>query len=521
MIGTRRISVTRLLVVLAGVAAVSVLATAWVSDIAASGDTKATPVSFAPYVDVTLTPTLHFEDPSVQPASSVILGFIVADPADPCRPSWGTFYGLDAAGRALDLDRRIVRLRERGGSAIVSFGGAFNDELATVCEDDKALDAAYGDVIDRYHTTIVDFDIEGAALGDTKANRRRAESIARVQAERPNLKVWLTVPITTGGVPDVVVDLIDSMLDAGVGLGGVNAMTMNYNTLAADVRLRDANEAALVALWRQLDSAYRRAGTTLTEPEVWQRIAATPMIGQNDVASERFTIDDARALRRFAASVGLGRLSMWSANRDHPCGASTSDGRVSNTCSGVDQKPFEFSALFAEQAPEPAVDSKLDNVATSRRPAAIVDDPRTSPYPLWRSAKAYTVGEKVVWQDRVYEAKWYSQGDQPDAPVRQVWETPWRYLGPVLDIDRAAVAQVRAKDGDRPLWSPERVYIAGDEVVLGNQAFQARWWTQGNRPLEDPDQPYDHPWLHLGEVVRAADSSVAARQPVAHGLSGP
>ncbi|MDX6599657.1 MAG: hypothetical protein QOE87_3544, partial [Gaiellales bacterium] len=39
---------------------------------------------FAPYDDVTLTPTYHFEDAVVSPSLTQVLGFVVADPHNPC-----------------------------------------------------------------------------------------------------------------------------------------------------------------------------------------------------------------------------------------------------------------------------------------------------------------------------------------------------------------------------------------------------------------------------------------------------
>ncbi|MEM9608609.1 MAG: chitinase [Actinomycetota bacterium] len=494
----RRVSLVRLVVVLAGLGLAGLGLTRYVSDVVAASDEPDREIHFAPYVDTTLTPLFHFEDPAVNPVDEVILGFVVADPADGCRPTWGTFYDLDAAGRALDLDRRIVRLRERGGDVAVSFGGALNDELAVSCTDPDLLHDAYLEVIDRYDLTTIDFDVEGPAVVDTEANRRRAEVIARLQEDRPELEVWLTLPIAPSGLLDDAVAVLDATLEGGVDLSGVNAMVMNYGTLGDDTDEREANESALRGLFVQLDSAYRRAGTTLTDAEVWSRISATPMIGQNDVAGEVFELSDAHALVDLAEEVGIGQLSMWSANRDAPCGPSATDGRVSNTCSGVDQDLFEFAAILSSATPAPA--PAAERADGDRVDSRLLDDPRTSPYPLWRSSKEYVEGDKVVWQGRVYEAKWYSLGEQPDTPVDQVWETPWRYLGPVLDIDREAVQRIDRDADEVPVWSAERVYVAGDQIRFGNEVFQARWWTQGDQPDADPDQAYDHPWIYQGEI---------------------
>lgn len=53
------------------------------------------------------------------------------------------------------------------------------------------------------------------------------------------------------------------------------------------------------------------------------------MIGQNDVAGDVFTTNDASDLLGFAWTHDLGRLSFWSANRDARCGAVVGDQRPS------------------------------------------------------------------------------------------------------------------------------------------------------------------------------------------------
>ncbi|MCC6388931.1 MAG: glycosyl hydrolase family 18 [Dehalococcoidia bacterium] len=496
----RRVSLLRVLLVIALVAALIAVGVRWTMAAIEDAVAEAPRTSFAPYVDVTLTPTLHFEDASQQPASHVVLGFIVADATYRCSPSWGTYYTLDAAARALDLDRRLVRLRETGGDATVSFGGAVNDELATVCFEAGQLAAAYQEVIDRYQLREIDFDIEGAAIANTGANERRADAIRALQEKNAGLRVWLTLPVAPFGLTGQGVALIDLMLARGARIDGLNVMTMNYGgSRPAGMSMGEASTLALTAAWQQLDGAYRRAGVVKTQEELWAMLAATPMIGQNDIPDEVFTQRDARALVQFAQETGLGRISTWSANRDVSCGVAVDDRRVSNTCSGVSQEPLEFARIFGERArhePREDEETPAPRVDTAGR-----DDPRTSPYPIWRAAKAYEAEAKVVWQGRVYQAKWYTQGAQPDAPVKNTWDTPWRYLGPVLESDREAVrAVVPVAPGSYQRWSGEKVYVAGDIVEHDKQVFRAKWWTQGDTPHADPDQPYDHPWEYVGEM---------------------
>ena len=100
-----KLSLVRLLILV--LAVVGLGAAGWTQGSEAYRRITANPAVtwFAPYDDVTLTPTYHFEDLVVSPSLAQVLGFVVADPSTGCAPTWGTYYDLDGAGRALDLDR--------------------------------------------------------------------------------------------------------------------------------------------------------------------------------------------------------------------------------------------------------------------------------------------------------------------------------------------------------------------------------------------------------------------------------
>jgi len=84
---------------------------------------------------------------------------------------------------------------------------------------------------------------------------------------------------------------------------------------------------------------------TRTDTQLWAMVGVTPMIGQNDIQGEVFTTADARQLTEFARQNHLGRLAMWSVNRDSQCPAGVKTS-VDNLCSGVTQTPNEFSITF-------------------------------------------------------------------------------------------------------------------------------------------------------------------------------
>jgi chitinase len=465
---------------------------------------------FAPYVDTTLTPTYPFEDATANPARDAVLGFVVASPQSSCTPSWGGSYDLSGASTALDMDRRIARLRQQGGNVVVSFGGQRNAELAVACQSDAQLATAYGSVIERYRVNTVDFDIEGAALQDRASIERRAHVVASLQGEirrgHRNLSVWLTLPVEPSGMTPDAVAAVDAMLGAHVDLAGVNLLTFDFgSSRPASTSMLSATEQALTDSHQQLISAYQRAGVPLTSRHVWAKMGATPMIGQNDTSSDRLDLSDARQLAQFVSGSGMGRLSEWSINRDAPCGPNVVDPRqVSNYCSGVAQPGLAFTQSFDKLPGR----SNLLTAGVTRPDVvkAITDRASDSPYPIWGNDKGYIAGYKVVWHGNVFQAKWYNQSQPPDAPVAHAWDTPWELVGPVLPGEHAPTMP-RLAPGTYPGWSPTAVYVAGTRVLLNGLAYQAKWWSQDNAPNANVVNPWDTPWQPLftipGEPVAA------------------
>ncbi len=446
---------------------------------------------YAPYVDVTLSPTYPFQLPSANPVSSVYLAFVVGDPTSPCRPSWGGYYTLDQAERSLDLDARTAQLRKEGGSVMISFGGRDNAELAVGCSDGHKLVDAYRAPLTRYHATAIDLDLEGATLDDRSANARRATAIASIQqamaARHRPLRVWLTLPVSSRGLTAQGLAAVRAMLRAHVKLAGVNAMAMSFGSAeTAPGAMVGVVERSLVATEAQVQSLWQRAGLPSSAADAWGHVGVTVMLGVNDTADERFTTADARQLAAFVRRHGIPRVSAWSLNRDAACGgAFPRTGLLSNTCSGVLQTPLQFTRIFASLkgtriASAPAASPSPQQQPRTRRP----DNPATSPYPIWRASAAYGTGYKVVWQGEIYQASWWSQGTPPDAAAAGPPNGPWQPIGPVPPGSHAPKL-VMLVPRTFAAWSPTAVYHAGDRVSFDGLPYQARWYTQGDQPLDD------------------------------------
>jgi len=289
---------------------------------------------FAPYVDTSLYPAF---DLLASAASTGVKDYNLAFVTDGggCTPKWGgvTDLGSDAVAG------QIGALRAKGGDVRVSFGGASGSELATTCSSADALAAAYGKVVDAYGLTKVDFDVEGGALPNTAANTRRAQAIAKLRAQHPDLDVSYTLPVMPEGLTQDGVNLLTDAQQNGVAIDTVNIMAMDYGASYSGDMGSYAEQAATAT------QAQVKSVLGLSDSAAWKAVAVTPMIGVNDVASEIFKVEDATQLVAFAKAKGLGRLSMWSATRDKQCpgGAKNS---ADATCSSIVQDDAAFSKAF-------------------------------------------------------------------------------------------------------------------------------------------------------------------------------
>ena len=304
---------------------------------------------FAPYVDTTLWPTLDMAKvASEQGLRYLSLGFITATSAN--KPAWGGFTTYEIDGQDFDLKMRaqISSIRALGGDVNVSFGGAANQEMAEVLTDKAALKAAYLQVINTYNLKRVDFDIEGGALANKTVIDRRSAVLAEIQTEmlkagKP-LEIWLTLPVLPTGLTADGLYAVNSAVKAGVRLGGVNIMAMDYGDSAApnpSGKMGDYAIQAATSLQVQLKQIY--AG--YTDAKLWSMVGITPMIGMNDVQTEIFDQQEAREVMAFAQQKAIGKLSFWSLNRDlqSPKGVLPN---VDNFSSSILQTPYEFSGIF-------------------------------------------------------------------------------------------------------------------------------------------------------------------------------
>ncbi len=256
-----------------------------------------------------------------------------------CTPAWNGDSGHKVSGDTTVLGM-VNTVRSKGGDVSVSFGGYNGVELGATCGGSSGPANAYQPVVNRYALNRIDLDYEGDDLDANMAVRFGAIKI--LEQNNPNLKVSLTIPMTTVGLPDTGKDEIRQAQAAGARIDLVNIMAFDYGlTNAGDQvtsvkMVADAAEAQIKSLFGWDDAtAYNHIGLQV-------------MNGHTDQPSEMFTQSTFQSLLSYAQSKHFGWYSYWSLNRDRACDPSVPHNWADGTCSSVSQQPWEFSKIIAQ-----------------------------------------------------------------------------------------------------------------------------------------------------------------------------
>jgi chitinase len=459
---------------------------------------------YAPYVDMTAWPTPSVDVIGVQHGiQQFTLAFVVSG-NNQCVPSWGGVQNI-GPGNTSDLltsiSTSLTNYRAKGGEVSVSFGGANGAPLMQACTTAASLQSAYQTVIDSYAATHIDFDIEGASQEDTAAIKRNFQAVHALQsamtAKGSTLHVTLTLPVMPTGLTQDGVNVLNSAIANNVAFDAVNVMAMDYGSASID--MGQAATQAATSLYSQLDTAFKSAGQTKTDAQLWQLVGVTPMIGMNDVQGETFTIANAQSLLSVARTDGFGLLSNWSVGRDQAC--PNNGAYTASDCSGIQQTPYAFATIFEQinghwgtgvtadasysgsSSSGSSSGSSTGSGSTSGGSTGSGNSGSTGASSggstgssgstgsgssgtgtpasgaAWSSAQVYTAGMTVTYQGATFKAQWWTQGDVPGQAA------VWTQLS-----------------GPTATWSSTMAYSGGTCVMYLNAKYCAQWWTQGDTP---------------------------------------
>jgi chitinase len=329
-------------------------------------------------------------------AKAFDMAFILANGGTACTPSWN---GTDPVSSDTQVASVINEVRSDGGDVIVSAGGYDGTKLGQVCGTAAATAAAYQQVIDAYGLHAFDFDIEEPEIENTAAVDNELGAAQILQADNPGLFISITMPGIATGANYFGQQLMDEAESIGFTPDDYTIMPFDggfANGAAQVTALQDFNAQLVSTFGWSSSVAYAHEGFS-------------GMNGRTDDA-EYFYQSDFQTVLTFAQSVGLGRYTFWSVNRDRECDPPDNNGDLSSDCSSVTQNDWDFTAYtvaFASSAP--------------------VSEPSPTPTPTptggggsgsctaaaWSSGTAYTSGDVVSYDGDEWTAAQWNDDEVP------------------------------------------------------------------------------------------------------------
>ncbi|PQJ84889.1 immunoglobulin-like domain-containing protein [Aliivibrio sifiae] len=88
------------------------------------------------------------------------------------------------------------------------------------------------------------------------------------------------------------------------------------------------------------------------------------------------------------------------------------------------------------------------------------NDPDATKYPAWQSTSVYTGGDIVSFNNLIWKAKYWTQGNKPSRTTDQ-----WQLLSNV-----------------QLAWSKDVAYNGNDVTMHDGRQWQAKWWTKDEKP---------------------------------------
>ena len=299
--------------------------------------------NFSPYTDLSINTHWSPEYQAMEPmdlqtitANTHLKALHLAFMTDSgsCQPAWGSQATYSLAEK---WGQHVTdALAKQGVDITVSFGGASGNDLSMNCNE-KQLEEIFKNTITTYQAKKLDFDVENGTANVPKL----ISALTVFQQHHPDIQLSFTLPVLPEGLVGPGKDLVSQAVQAKLKFN-INIMTMDFGP---DYRgdMGDYTKQAATALHDYLSSRSPQS----SDQDIWQQIEVTPMIGVNDVTTEQFTLQNAKAVRDFVFEKKLGGFSMWSLTRDKPC----ADKWTSPTCSGnhLQKNGYDFVQMFLGQ----------------------------------------------------------------------------------------------------------------------------------------------------------------------------
>jgi chitinase len=336
------------------------------------------------------------------------MAFILANGSS-CSPSWD---GTDPVSSDTQVASVISSVRSAGGDVIVSAGGYNGTKLGQVCSSAATTAAAYQQVITTYGLHAFDFDLEEPEIENSAAIANELGAAQILQRNNPGLFVSITIPSIATGANYFGQQLLNEAQTLGFTPNDYTIMPFDggFNGGSSQV-------AALQGFNAQLTKTFGWSSS-----QAYAHEGFSGMNGRTDSA-EYFYQGDFQTVLSFAQSVGLGRFTFWSVNRDRECNPPDNNGSLSSECSSVTQNPWDFTAYtvaFAKSAPVTEPTSSPTPTPTPTGPTSTPTPTPTSgscPAAAWSSSATYVSGDVVSYNGDRWTANQWNDDEVPGGPA--------------------------------------------------------------------------------------------------------
>jgi chitinase len=331
------------------------------------------------------------------------MAFILADGG--CTPAWN---GTDPVSSDTQVAGVINEVRANGGDVIVSAGGYNGTKLGQVCGSAAATAAAYQQVISAYGLHAFDFDLEEPEIENSAAIANELGAAQILQRDNPGLFISVTMPSIATGANYFGQQLLAEAKTLGFTPNDYTIMPFDggFNGGSSQVSALQGFNAQLVSTFG------------LSSSQAYAHEGFSGMNGRTDSA-EYFYQSDFQTVLSFAQSVGLGRFTFWSVNRDRECNPPGNNGALSSECSSVTQNSWDFTAYtvaFAKSAPVTSPTSSPTPTPTSSSTPTPTPTPTTSgscPAAAWSSSATYVSGDVVSYGGDQWTANQWNYNEAP------------------------------------------------------------------------------------------------------------
>ena len=341
-------------------------------------------------------------------AKAFDMAFILADNGS-CTPAWN---GTDPVSSDTQVAAVINEVRSDGGDVIVSAGGYNGTKLGQVCGSAAATAAGYQQVINAYGLHAFDFDLEEPEIENSTAIANELGAAQILQRNNPGLFISVTIPSIATGANYFGGLLLDEAKTLGFTPNDYTIMPFDggFSGGSSQVTALQDFNAQLVSTFGWSSSvAYAHEGFS-------------GMNGRTDDA-EYFYQSDFQTVLSFAQSVGLGRYTFWSVNRDRECNPPDNNGDLSSDCSSVTQNPWDFTAYtvaFAKSAPvtepTPTPTPTPTSPTSSPTPTPTPTTPGSCTAAAWSSSATYTSGDVASYNGDQWTANQWNYDEVPGGP---------------------------------------------------------------------------------------------------------